>query len=155
MNAVREIAGAAWLRMLRVPSQADLMRLTDLEAAELYRARGHHRRVRAMLAADMDRRDREDRAKARMERARAQREQLRAEYDLYVHAAFLAAERDCRGELLSRAGIAAGIDPQQLWQMRFDRAARWASEELIQWWGEHGRWTYTTWKQQDRAPRAA
>jgi hypothetical protein len=149
----RKGADAAWLRMLRVPTREELMRLTDLEVADLYQAKGSHRRVASILMAEMDRRDREDRKRARLDRARAKRQALRSDYDLYVHAAWLKAEADCNGYLLSRAGLAAGIDPAELWSMNTARAMRLASEELIEWWGLHGRWTYTTFKTQARQQR--
>jgi hypothetical protein len=84
--------------------------------------------------------------------------QLRAEYDLYRHAAWVQAERDCNGYLLSEEGRAAGIEPERLWEIPWEKAVRFASEELLDWWGvngagraggpRNGRWTWTEYREQ-------
>jgi regulator of protease activity HflC (stomatin/prohibitin superfamily) len=146
-------------RILRVPLPAELQRWTDLEVAELWNRRGHRSRIATLISAEMDRRDEIDRARARkqagIDKARARRAAIREDYDLYVHAAWLAAEADCRGVLLSRAGKASGVDPVQLWSMPWPRTAKLASEELLAWWAVNGRWTFGTFQQQAREQRAA
>ena len=63
------------------------------------------------------------------------REQIRAEWYDAAYAQYLAAESVCRGNLLSREGIASGIaDPFSLWHGRADVAERNASEELNDFW---------------------
>jgi hypothetical protein len=74
---------------------------------------------------------------ARRERCaaeRAARHAVNEEWFLFAHAQFLAAEAACRGNLLSRAGIAAGTDPWSLWSGPLARAERFASEELRDFW---------------------
>ena len=85
--------------------------------------------------AEARRRDQADRA-ARL------REQLRAEWYDAAYQQYLAAEEVCRGNLLSREGIAAGVtDEFSLWHGRAEVAMRYASEELRDWWGTHPRVT--------------
>jgi hypothetical protein len=40
-----------------------------------------------------------------------------------------------------------------LWSMPEKRAMRYASPELAEWWGLHGRWTYRQFQQQSREQR--
>ncbi|GAA3144875.1 hypothetical protein GCM10010466_39950 [Planomonospora alba] len=58
------------------------------------------------------------------------------------------AENATRGVLLNKAGQAADIDPRTLFSGRADRARRYASEELLRWWGDHPRMTLTEFKAQ-------
>jgi len=55
-----------------------------------------------------------------------------------VAVAVLQAEDDTHGNLLNAAGRAAGIDPATLWSGPAARARKYASDELKQWWSEHG-----------------
>ena len=55
-----------------------------------------------------------------------------------VAVAVLQAEDDTNGNLLNPAGKAAGIDPATLWSGPAARARKYASDELKQWWSEHG-----------------
>ena len=81
---------------------------------------------------------------------------LRAEYDLYRHAAWEQAVADTNGYLLSDEGKAAGISEERLWEIDEDRAIRYASEELLDWWGigdcragqAHGRLTWEEYRDQ-------
>lgn len=82
---------------------------------------------------------------------------LREEYQLYRHAAWEQAERDCNGYLLSKEGRRAGIDPERLWEIPEEKAVRYASPELLDWWGigdcraggpEHGRLTWEDYREQ-------
>ncbi|MGZ3140430.1 hypothetical protein ACVDFE_00135 [Lentzea chajnantorensis] len=70
----------------------------------------------------------------------------REEYDSYVFTSYMQAEADCRGQLLNRDGLAAGIDPQELFSGPASRARKYASEELRTWWGRNSRITYAEWK---------
>jgi hypothetical protein len=56
----------------------------------------------------------------------------------HVALAVLQAEDDTRGNLLNREGRAKGIDPATLWSGSAARARKYASDELKQWWSEHG-----------------
>ena len=70
----------------------------------------------------------------------------REEYDGFVTTNYLAAESDCRGVLVNRAGRAAGVDPASLFCGPASRVRKYASEELRSWFGRHGRITYGEWK---------
>ena len=152
-------AQRVWLRVLRVPNPEQLARLDDLAVAELYARKGHRRIVDELIYAEFERRDRAEKARrkaeARRERAEARKRERREEYDMYVQAAWLKAEADCRGELLSKAGDEAGVDPITLWSGPVQRARKLASEELCEWWDTHGRWTYTEWQRRSRQQAAA
>lgn len=144
----------------RVPTPAQLERLSDHEAEQRYitaLAKDRQRRAGA-LAAEIDRRDYAARAarqrqlarEQQIERARARQQNGRYEYDLAIHAMYLQADRECRGVLLSEAGLAAGVDPIALFSGPAARANRLASEELRNWWLDHPRITYAEWKRQSR-----
>lgn len=74
-------------------------------------------------------------------------QQLRASYAEYLETAYLQAEADCRGVLLSAEAKARGISSRSLFQGQSSRALKWASEELRSWWQKHGRLTYAAFKQ--------
>jgi len=63
---------------------------------------------------------------------------LRRMYGEHVVLSVIQAEEDTRGELLNRAGKAAGIDPASLWEGPDARARKYASRELLEWWSQHG-----------------
>lgn len=84
-------------------------------------------REQRMQLVDLERRPGERRAQT-----------IRRMYAEMVAMAYLQAEEDTRGNLLSRAGRAAGIDPATLWSGTSARARKYASDELKQWWEEHG-----------------
>lgn len=85
---------------------------------------------------------------ARPSRGLTREQACREEYDTYVYTQWLAAEDECRGHLLNRAGQAKGIDPVTLFSGPNHVAGAYASDELKQWWGRHGRLTYAEWKYQ-------
>lgn len=60
---------------------------------------------------------------------------------LAAHADYLRAEDVCRGNLLSKAGLVAGVDPFTLWEGSAEVAFRYASRELRDFWSENGRRT--------------
>ncbi|MYX36733.1 phage capsid protein [Streptomyces sp. SID8377] len=69
------------------------------------------------------------------------RREARALYDEYVYRQYLAAEDACRGYLLNRRADAEGIDPVSLFSGPARIAHARASEELREWWAQHGRLT--------------
>lgn len=115
----------------------DLRNLTDDEVLARYEASVDNDEIAAMVA-EMDRRDRAARC-ARRERER--REAIRAEYAIVQHAAYLAADAECRGNLVSKAGQAKVTDEHALWTGRESVARKYASEELCEWWDANGRLT--------------
>ncbi|SLN02325.1 hypothetical protein FM103_11895 [Corynebacterium xerosis] len=66
---------------------------------------------------------------------------MRADFELHRHARFLRAHTELRGELLNTAGRAARIDPASLFMGPSSRVVRYASEELKDWFAQHGRLT--------------
>ncbi|OII60868.1 phage capsid protein [Streptomyces sp. CC53] len=75
------------------------------------------------------------------ERHRITRAEARALYDEYVYRQYLAAEDACRGYLLNKKAEAAGIRPETLFSGPARIAYARASDELKEWWKEHGRLT--------------
>lgn len=51
------------------------------------------------------------------------------------------AENDCRGQLV-RAAYRANYDPRNLWFCNDRELRKYASEELLEWFDQHGRLTY-------------
>jgi hypothetical protein len=110
--------------------------MDDAGLAALWDASGPGDPVRPAVLAELRRRD-------RLAAQQRQRERLRAEWYDAAHAAYLRAESDCRGELVSRAGVAAGVrDGLALWSGPAWLAERYATEELRDWWRDHGRLTF-------------
>ncbi|HEX5407448.1 MAG TPA: hypothetical protein VFX16_34675 [Pseudonocardiaceae bacterium] len=72
----------------------------------------------------------------------------REEYDSFLHTSYIAAEDECRGVLLNRDGLGAGVHPASLFTGPASRARKYASEELRSWFARHGRITYGEWKYQ-------
>lgn len=72
----------------------------------------------------------------------------REEYESFVQGSYVSAENDCRGVLLNRDGLAAGIDPSSLFSGPASRVRKYASEELRTWFARQGRTTYVEWKYQ-------
>ncbi len=79
---------------------------------------------------------------------------IRADYELYLQAAFLAAEEATRGKLLNRRGRRAGVDAYTLFMGPAVRAYAYASDELIEHWRTHPRVTFEQFEaQQHQAVR--
>jgi hypothetical protein len=110
-----------------------LRELTDDQLAEMFASDDED--TRAEVAAECDRRDRAD----RLARARAKLAGIRDEGHTAVFAQYLDADSATRGELLSREGKAAYAqgefrDELALWSMPEERAMRYASLELTDYW---------------------
>ncbi|MGH8877005.1 MAG: hypothetical protein ACRD0P_06665, partial [Stackebrandtia sp.] len=73
---------------------------------------------------------------------------VRRLYREYIHMQYLAAEDATRGHMLSKTGHTEGIDPIELFSGPTARARKHASEDLLRWFAEHGRMTYTQYKAQ-------
>ncbi|MEW1774684.1 phage minor capsid protein [Streptomyces sp. NPDC086777] len=72
---------------------------------------------------------------------RVTRAEARAMYEEYVYRQYLAAEHACNGYLLNKKAQAAGINPAELFSGPARIAYARASDELKEWWAEHGRLT--------------
>ncbi|MFH9295630.1 phage minor capsid protein [Streptomyces sp. NPDC017520] len=75
------------------------------------------------------------------ERRTITRREARALYDEYVYRQYLAAEEACRGYLLNKKAETAGHSPLSLFSGPSRIAYARASDELKEWWAEHGRLT--------------
>lgn len=128
----------------------NLRNLTDDELAELY-GNGDE----ATQAAVLREAARRDRKTAQTARDKARWAAVNADWLDWAQAQFLAAEAECRGYLLNKAGIAAGLDPWTLWTGPASRAARYASEELLEFWATHPRMTVSEYREQLRSARRA
>lgn len=125
---------------------ADLRAMSDAELAALYDA--DESAVAAVLA-ECARRD-------RIDQAARERDQVRAAWHDAAHAAYLQAEADCCGELVNRAGVAAGVrDGFALWSGPQHFAMAYATDELREWWDSHGRLTIGTYRRQHAADMRA
>lgn len=82
------------------------------------------------------------------------RDAVRRVYGEHVHLQYLEAETATRGHLLSSAGRAAGIDPVSLFSGPASRARKYASEDLLRWWADNRRVTYTEFAEQVLTGRA-
>ncbi|WP_112273598.1 hypothetical protein [Lentzea terrae] len=117
----------------------------DIAAWEAQKERERRDRAAAELAAIEDASPLTNPAR-RPGRKLTAEQACREEYDSYLYTHYMQAESDCRGQLLNRDGLAAGIDPAELFSGPASRARKYASEELRTWWGRHGRTTYAEWK---------
>ena len=107
----------------------DLRRLTDDQLADIYISGGDAGR----LAISREYRRRDQRARQSAADKQWWRN-VEAEWYDGAYAQYLAAEAATNGYLLNRAGRDAGIDPWSLWTGPSSRAAKYASEELRNWW---------------------
>ncbi len=124
----------------------DLSALSDAELAGVY-ASADEAGQAAVLAECKRRDDRE----AQRRRARERREPITSEWEQAAYAQYLMAERETNGYLLSRAGLAAGIDPwPALWTGPETRAMKYASEELREFWWHQRRITVCQYREQVR-----
>lgn len=74
--------------------------------------------------------------------------QCRREYDVYLDSAYLAAEEATRGAMVNARGRRAGIDPRSLMMGTEARALAYASPELVEYWEDWPRLTYTEFERQ-------
>jgi hypothetical protein len=77
-----------------------------------------------------------------LDEAFARWRRVRADFDDHLEAQIGLAEHACRGILLNTRGRAAGIDPRTLFYGPRSRVDCYASEELRDWFHEHGRTTF-------------
>lgn len=115
-----------------------LRNLTDDQLCDMYGTADEA--TQDAIRRECDRRDHLDRKRAAV---KARWDEAVTEWLDYAHAQWLAAEQACRGHLLSKAGHTAGINPRDLWTGTTARAARYASEELLDFWDRHPRITRT------------
>lgn len=78
----------------------------------------------------------------------AQWRENRAEYEHYLENQVSRAEQDLNGCLLNPRGLTAGVSAYRLFYGPYYKACAYASEELIDWWQQHGRLTFEQWEAQ-------
>jgi len=122
-----------------------LRRASDDDLAEHFRDIAHKEtpeaeRSRAQILHEMDRRDeREIRRAAARERHRGEAVSRRLERDEAVEQAWADAETATNGNMLNKAGKAAGVSDRSLFTGPESRARRYASHELLEHWQTHPR----------------
>jgi len=103
---------------------------------------------RGALLAEVDRRER------KAKRTEIDRARWAAVYDSWVefaHAQYLAAEEECRGNLVDRAYLSEVSDGWQLWTGSHRWAMTRATEELRDFWAVNPRITISEFREQQRA----
>lgn len=112
---------------------ADMATATDAEAAA--------------IVVEMTRRERAARKHAK---DAARWAAVYAEWFDFAHNQYLAAEAEKCGELVNRAGVAAGINPFDLWSGTDAMVRKYATEELKNFWLENQRVTVSQYRAQQR-----
>ncbi|MBK7822830.1 MAG: hypothetical protein IPJ61_17650 [Tessaracoccus sp.] len=77
---------------------------------------------------------------------REQREQ----YEAHIETEYLAAENATNGHMLTAQARAAGRTSRDLWSVNESTARSWASPEMLEYWDQHGRMTWTDWQAMHR-----
>ncbi|MGH6654160.1 MAG: hypothetical protein ACRDVE_03010 [Actinocrinis sp.] len=96
---------------------------------------------------EADRRERRQLAAYRRTRDRTQRAQMeRLDFEIEIEAKFLQAEHTTRGNMLSRAGRSARVDPRTLFYGPQARARKYGSQELNEWFDRYGRLTVSEYR---------
>lgn len=120
----------------------DLRGMSDDDLIAAYHADPDDELTRTRVLAECARRD-------RAARDQAEREQVYAAWHGAAYSDYLTAEAECRGELVSRRGVAAGVrDGFALWAGPRWVADLYATEELRDWWDLHPRLTITEYRRQ-------
>lgn len=88
------------------------------------------------------------RPSARRQRRLTATQRAREDYDAYVADAYLQAETDCRGCLLTREAQRDGISPYSLFSGQYARVKKYGSPELREWFGRRGRLTWAEFRWQ-------
>lgn len=138
-----------------MPNKALLRAMSDTEFEHTVRTVdwSSPRDVETILA-EAERRDRREAARRRGAQTQAERRRNeRLDFEVEIEAKYLQAEHTTRGDLLSRAGKAAGVDPRTLFYGPEARARKYASEELNAWFDRHGRLTLSEYRRGRARPR--
>jgi hypothetical protein len=97
---------------------------------------------------DLTRQARNAAVDANRSRGETREDTIRRMYREYTSVAWMAAEAATRGHMLNKAGKAAGIDPVSLFSGPVTRARKYGSEDLLRWFADNGRQTYTEFRAQ-------
>ena len=125
----------------------NLKALTDSELAERYTAAEADEEITAVLT-ELERRERKAR---RTEIDKARWAAVYEDWAMFAHAQYLAAEEECRGNLVAREHAAEITDGWQLWTGAERWAMERASEELRDFWAVNPRITVSQFQKMQRA----
>jgi hypothetical protein len=134
---------------MNTTTAASIKALTDDALAERYSATEDDDEI-ALILAELERRDRKA-ARHEIDKAR-----WAATYEcwaLFAHAQYLAAEEECRGNLVAREYAAEIGNGWQLWSGSHTWALEHASEELRDFWLVNPRITISEFHKAQRAAR--
>jgi hypothetical protein len=132
----------------RPKAKAVSLRTTAMDAlAERYTAAEDDAEAAAILA-EMDRRER---TAARTAIDAARWAAVYEDWTLFAHAQYLAAEEECRGNLVAREYLAEITTGWQLWTGSHRWAMERATEELRDFWAVNPRITVTEFREMQRA----
>lgn len=135
------------LKDMSTTTAHSLKALSDDELAARYAAAGTDEDI-AVILAELERRDRKARRTAT---DKARWAAVYEEWAMFAHAQYLAAEEECRGNLVAReyaAEIASGWD---LWTGSHRWATERATEELRDFWAVNTRITISEFREMQRA----
>lgn len=118
---------------------AYLRHASDQELAGYYGRHGDDtpadQRVRDQILGEMQRRDiRQERREAAEERRRTRYAASRAERRAVIENEYVRAEAATNGYMLNQRGREAGVEPRTLFTGPENRARKYASEELLEYW---------------------
>jgi hypothetical protein len=125
-----------------------LRQATDSELANHYGRHASNERVRRQIERELERRDLADR---RRQGARERQRSRMYQRQEAIEHAFLDAESATRGNMLNKKGRALGISERSLLTGSEDRARRYASEELLNYWQSHPRPARSTRRGRDQS----
>ncbi len=133
----------------KLPVKFDKQHLRSLSEPELIREMEQYsnftrerKDAYLQIIAEIDRRDRAEKAAARRKH---RRESANQEYRDEVYRQTLLAEAATNGYMLNREGKARDIDPVSLFTGPEARVRKYASPELIEWFEKHPRPTRASW----------
>jgi hypothetical protein len=139
-----------------------LRRASDEDLAEHYSRVSHgdtekDRKAEAQVLHEMDRRDQVERQRKEREQTRERRGEAvknnraarNQEREAHVENEYVRAEETTRGNMVNAKGRARGVDPRRLFTGRESEARRYASDELLEYFAEHGRPTAGQFRGQD------
>jgi hypothetical protein len=128
-----------------------LKSLTDEELAERYATAEAGDDIAAVLA-EMERRDRKA---ARTATDKARWAAVYEAWELFAHAQYLAAEEECRGNLVRKEYLSEITSGWELWTGSERWARERATEELREFWDANTRMTVSEFREMRRAANRA
>jgi len=128
-----------------------LKNLSEDELAERYAAAETDEDIAAALS-EMERRDRKA-ARTAIDKARWAA--VYESWELFAHAQYLAAEEECRGNLVRKEYLSEITSGWELWTGSNRRAYERATDELREFWDTNARMTVSEFREMQRASNRA